>query len=258
MTVMLELRDVCLTSSDSPRLNHVSLTFRAGETIALIGPSGAGKSTLLSIANGSLKPSSGTVLWQGTPVHQLPRRQRRRIGTLWQDLHLVEELSVAQNINCGALGRRSLLWALANLLVPLERDACMTCLKQAGLQQDLIDRSVTTLSGGQRQRVALARLFRQRPDLVLADEPLSNLDPALVQDLLNTLLRQTPTSAGDILASTTVVCLHRPDLIDRFDRVIALRDGHVVMDAPSASITTKDLDVLYRASSEGRRAAPKP
>ena len=242
---MLELRDVSLRGRDTARLDHISLSLQAGETVALLGPSGAGKSTLLSIANGSLKPDTGGVYWRGTALQLQSRHERRHIGTLWQDLRLVEELNVAQNVNSGALGRRSLLWALTNLLLPLEREACRRCLNQAGLEPDLLDRPVTSLSGGQRQRVALARLFRQRPALVLADEPLSSLDPALVEELLTTLLRQSPLDDHDLLPSTTVICLHRPDLIQRFDRVIGLKNARVVLDAPATAITDRDLSDLY-------------
>ena len=258
MSTLLELRDVCLSGRQHQRLNHVSLCFGAGETVALLGPSGAGKSSLLAVANGSLKPESGTVLWRGSPLDQRRRRDRRQIGTLWQELHLVEELTVAQNVNSGALGRRSLLWSLVNLLWPLEQDHCLRCLQQAGLEEDLILRSVTSLSGGQRQRVALARLFRQRPELVLADEPLSNLDPALVEELLSTLLRSAPLDSHDTLPSTTVICLHRPDLIHRFDRVIALKQGRVVIDARSQEVSKNDLRALYAFSDhcDGDRSPP--
>lgn len=248
MSTLLELRDVCLRGRQDQRLDHVSLSVCSGETVALLGPSGAGKSSLLAVANGSLKPESGEVLLHGSPLRQRPRHERRRIGTLWQELRLVEELTVAQNINSGALGRRSLLWALVNLLWPLEQRSCLRCLQQAGLETNLINRSVTSLSGGQRQRVALARLFRQRPELVLADEPLSSLDPALVDELLSTLLRSSPLDAFDTLPSATVICLHRPDLIDRFDRVIGLRKGRVVIDAPSHQVSGQELQALYASA----------
>ena len=103
MSTLLELRDVCLRGRQDQRLDHVSLSVCTGETVALLGPSGAGKSSLLAVANGSLKPESGEVLLHGSPLRQRPRHERRRIGTLWQELRLVEELTVAQNINSGAL-----------------------------------------------------------------------------------------------------------------------------------------------------------
>ena len=96
MSTLLELDNVGLLGRNGPRLMEVSIRFQAGETVALLGPSGAGKSSLLAVANGSIKPSSGQVSWRGTPLVQRSRRDRRCIGTLWQDLHLVEELTVAQ------------------------------------------------------------------------------------------------------------------------------------------------------------------
>ncbi|MEB3158877.1 MAG: ATP-binding cassette domain-containing protein [Synechococcus sp.] len=257
-STVLEFRNVSLRGRETPRLDNLSLRIEAGELIALLGPSGAGKSSLLAVANGSLRPDGGQVLWNNTPVHQLKRQQRRTIGTLWQDLRLVEELSVAQNVNSGALGRRSLGWALANLLWPIERNACLLCLSQAGLPATLLDRPVTSLSGGQRQRVALARLFRQRPEFVLADEPLSSLDPALVHELLNMLLRRDPINDHDVLPSTTMICLHRPDLIGRFDRVIGLRQGRVALDASPDSVTACDLGELYALPARTRSDGQHP
>ena len=246
MITLLELNKVDLLGRDGARLMDVSIKLHAGETVALLGPSGAGKSSLLAIANGSITPSSGQVSWRGKPLRKRSKRDRRSIGTLWQDLHLVEELTVLQNVNCGALGRRSLMWALANLLFPVDSIACRRCLQQAGLPEEMMHRPVSALSGGQRQRVALARLFRQQPELVLADEPLSSLDPALVEELLNTLLRQSPSDPADTLPNSTVICLHRPDLIHRFDRVIGLKQGQVVLDAPAADVSQDQLHDLYQ------------
>ena len=102
------------------RLEPLDLRITAGERVALLGASGAGKTTLLNLANGSLKPDQGRVQWRGQPIRTLPRRRRMEIGTLWQDLRLIEELTVSRNVNAGALGRHSLFWALRNLLQPLD------------------------------------------------------------------------------------------------------------------------------------------
>ena len=250
MTALLELDQVCLAGFDGDRLESVTLRLRKGERVALLGRSGAGKSSLIAVANGSLPPAQGRVLFQGELLEQLSRRQRARIGTLWQDLRLVEELSIAQNVNAGALGRRRLPWALANLLFRISTEACRSCLRQAGLEESLLadaglDRPVGQLSGGQRQRVALARLFRQQPDLMLADEPLASLDPAIAAEVLDRLL--TSESDGTLRsgAQAVVVSLHRPELIDRFDRVLGLRAGRLVMDTPAGAVSDADLRDLY-------------
>tara|TARA_B100000674_G_scaffold449307_1_gene418389 strand:+ start:1700 stop:2458 length:759 start_codon:yes stop_codon:yes gene_type:complete len=250
VTALLELDQVCLAGFDGDRLESVTLRLRKGERVALLGRSGAGKSSLIAVANGSLPPAQGRVLFQGELLEQLSRRQRARIGTLWQDLRLVEELSIAQNVNAGALGRRRLPWALANLLFRISTEACRSCLRQAGLEESLLadaglDRPVGQLSGGQRQRVALARLFRQQPDLLLADEPLASLDPAIAAEVLDRLLTSEPDGTLRSGAQAVVVSLHRPELIDRFDRVLGLRAGRLVMDTSAGAVSDADLRDLY-------------
>ena len=234
MTAVLELHQACL----GQRLQPISLTLRADQHVVLLGASGAGKTTLLKLCNGALNPDAGSVHWCGQPHQQLSRRQRRRIGTLWQDLRLVEELTVIQNINCGALGRHGLLWALRNLLGSLEQNTCLALMHQVNLDPELLEQPIRELSGGQRQRVALARLLHQQAELVLADEPLSALDPTLAADVLNTLL----------LSPGCLISLHRPDLIHRFDRVLGLRNGTLVIDATPDTIHRDQLEWLYAST----------
>ena len=234
MTAVLELHQACL----GQRLQPISLTLRADQHVVLLGASGAGKTTLLKLCNGALNPDAGSVHWCGQPHQQLSRRQRRRIGTLWQDLRLVEELSVIQNINCGALGRHGLLWALRNLLGSLEQNTCLALMHQVNLDPELLEQPIRELSGGQRQRVALARLLHQQAELVLADEPLSALDPTLAADVLNTLL----------MSPGCLISLHRPDLIHRFDRVLGLRNGTLVIDATPDTIHRDQLEWLYAST----------
>ena len=231
MIALLELHQVSL----GQRLRPVSLTIRAEERVVLLGASGAGKTTLLNLCNGSLRPEAGTIRWKGYPLQGLKRQQRRRIGTLWQDLRLIDELSVIQNINSGALGRHGLLWAIRNLLGRLEPKVCLELMKAVQLEPALLMRNIQDLSGGQRQRVALARLLRQMPELVLADEPLSALDPPLAKDVLDILLT----------LPSCVISLHRPELMHRFDRVLGLRNGELVLDASPETVNRQVLEELF-------------
>jgi len=238
----LELRGVSVPGREHPRLKDVSLRIEPGERVALLGASGAGKSTLLAVANGVLQPNQGVVLWRGEPRsrHQrLLRRQQARIGTLWQDLRLIEELSVQQNLNSGRLASWGWPRAVLNLLLPLESEACTLALRQVDLDPQLLQQPVSKLSGGQRQRVAIGRLLRQQPQLLLADEPLASLDPRLAKELLQLLLDQARAPRALLLS------LHRPDLLEGFDRVIGLRQGRISFDRPINAVTSVDLETLY-------------
>ena len=224
-----------LQAGHAGRLQPTSLQLQAGERVVLLGRSGAGKSSLIGLCNGALQPDRGRLLWKGQPLNQRSRRQRCQLGTLWQDLRLVEELTALQNIQAGALGRYGWLWAIRNLLGLLDPGSCIDCIRQVGLGEELLDQSVQQLSGGERQRVALARLLHQQPELVLADEPLSALDPVLADDVLSTLLQ----------APGCLISLHRPELIQQFDRVLGLRQGALVLDKPPEEVTNEDLTWLY-------------
>ena len=224
-----------LQAGHAGRLQPTSLQLQAGERVVLLGRSGAGKSSLIGLCNGALQPDRGRLLWKGQPLNQRSRRQRCQLGTLWQDLRLVEELTALQNIQAGALGRYGWLWAIRNLLGLLDPGSCIDCIRQVGLGEELLDQSVQQLSGGERQRVALARLLHQQPELVLADEPLSALDPVLADDVLTTLLQ----------APGCLISLHRPELIQQFDRVLGLRQGGLVLDKPPGEVTNEDLAWLY-------------
>ena len=242
---LLELQGITLAGRGQQRLEAIKLSIEPGERVALIGASGAGKSSLLAVANGLIKPNGGTVLWQGAPPAKSRRQRRRqqaRIGTLWQDLRLIEELTVQQNLNGARLAQWGWPKALLNLLLPLETGRCAAALEKLDLDQALLDRPVASLSGGQRQRVAIARLLRQEPLLVLADEPLASLDPRLAEELLALLLDYTRAPRA------LVMSLHRPDLLAGFDRVVGLRAGRVMFDQPVDQLAKDQLTALYASS----------
>ena len=242
MEPLLALESITVRGRGQPRLNQVSLTLWPGERVALLGASGAGKSTLLSVANGLIRPDGGCVSWYGA----LPARSRRarrlqqaRIGTLWQDLRLIEELSVQQNLNAARLAHWSWPRVWLNLLMPLETRANAEALARVDLEAQLLPRAVAELSGGQRQRVAIARLLRQDAQLWLLDEPLASLDPRRARKVLELLLRHGQAPRGLLLT------LHRPDLLAGFDRVIGLRLGALCFDLPSAALEAHHLETLY-------------
>tara|TARA_Y100001968_G_scaffold330582_1_gene382843 strand:+ start:214 stop:945 length:732 start_codon:yes stop_codon:yes gene_type:complete len=241
---LLELKNIGLYNKEYIRLENISLTINKGEKIALIGKSGSGKSTLLSIANGSLSPTEGDVMWKDQNIKKISKRESTNIGTIWQDLSLIEELNVAQNINCGALGKNNLIWALKNLLGIVDKELCQECLSAVHLPEKYIYSYISKLSGGQKKRISIARLLRQEPEILLGDEPFSNLDPLLSKNILNLLINQKKYFNIKI-PNTIIISLHQINLINNFNRVIGLKDGRVVIDSKIKDINQSELDWIF-------------
>jgi phosphonate transport system ATP-binding protein len=227
MGPVVDVRDVGVQFGSLTALRGVDLQINEGEMVGLLGPSGAGKSTLLRCLNRLVAPTvgDGTVLGLGLSAPEAEwRTARRRIGFIFQDYGTVDRLSAFRNVVAGRLGTGGIPVALG-FPSRREREAALTALETVGLR-DRARSTVRTLSGGMRQRVAIARVLCQDPALVLADEPVSNLDPALARQVL-TLLRNATVDRG----VTCVTTYHHPDLARRFsDRIIALRDGEVILD----------------------------
>lgn len=228
--------------ADHLALGPLDLTVVAGERVAVPGPSGAGKSTLIALLNGSLAPTSGVVEVLGTDLSRIPAKARRavqaRIGTVTQRLDLIEQVRVLHNVTAGRLGTQSSWRALASLVWPREVADARAALERVGLGWALHQRT-ELLSGGERQRVAIARMLLQRPELVLADEPVSSLDPARAAEILR-LLRAPAERA------TLVVSLHQPVLARQHcTRAIGLHEGRLAFDVPVEDLHEDLLARLY-------------
>lgn len=220
----------------------IDLTVRTGERLAVLGASGAGKSTLLAMVNGSLPATSGDVEVLGTGLAGLPparlRTLQRRIGTITQRLDLVDQVRVLHNVNAGRLGRWSSIRALAALAWPRADAAAIAALERVGLAWAVHERT-ERLSGGERQRVAIARLLLQQPELVVADEPVSSLDPTRAAGILE--MFSAPASPV-----TLIVSLHQPELARRHcTRAVGLRAGRLIFDVPADGLDDGILDDLY-------------
>jgi len=225
-------------------LTGVDLEVAAGERVAVVGASGAGKSTLLGVLDGTVTPTAGVVQVHGTDPSTLRGRQLRRLrartGTVRQHLDLPGPLRVVHNVNAGRLGSWSAARAAWSLLRPQGTADVRAALDRVGLADRMFERT-DRLSGGQRQRVAVARLLVQQPELVLADEPASALDPALADTVLS-LLGELAVSQGGAL----IACLHDPSLgLRHCDRVVGLDGGRVVLDGPSSQLTVAALERFY-------------
>lgn len=223
-------------------LAPLDLAVAPGEQVALAGPSGSGKTTLLYILAGLLPPDRGELFLDSQPVAQLQpgRELSEAAGLVQQQLDLVPQLPVVQNVLAGRLDQWGLLRSLASLFSARERDTALNALSRLGIA-DKIDERTSQLSGGEQQRVAIARLMVQAPKIVLADEPVSSLDPARAEEILKLLTGLADKTGGALVAS-----LHAPDLIrEHFSRVIGLRQGVLQFDIPARELTPPVLEALY-------------
>ncbi|KWT97922.1 MULTISPECIES: ATP-binding cassette domain-containing protein [unclassified Variovorax] len=241
----LALEDVGLVHANGQRALHaVTLRVAPGARVAIIGPSGAGKTSLLRIAATALRASEGRVEVLGARPWQLRARPlkalRARIGLIHQAPPIPPRLRVVTAVLAGRLGAWSGAHALASLLVPADIAGAQAVLARLDLADRLFDRC-DRLSGGQLQRVGMARVLYQAPELLLADEPVSALDPALADLAVGELIAQSQSSGATVVAS-----LHAVDLaLKWFDRIVGLRAGVVVFDAPAAAVSRTMLQELY-------------
>ena len=224
-------------------LEDVSLSVDRGEHVAFIGPSGAGKTTLFRVLNLTLRPTSGRLRFDGRDAAEFSdaelRATRTRVGTIYQQQNLVGRLRVVHNVLAGNLGRWSAVQALASLAAPRVAPA-ERALAQVGIPEKLWART-DELSGGQQQRVAIARVLVQDPDVILADEPVSSVDPALAVGLVS-LLRDLSQSAGKTLCMN----LHSVELaLTYFPRIVGIREGRIHFDLAPEKVTGELLADLY-------------
>ena len=232
-------------------LNGLTFDVQPFERVALLGPSGAGKTTLFRLLNATLRPTSGTLSFDGSDVGAMSSRElrqmRRRIGTIYQQHQLVPSLSAFENTLCGKLGSWSLFETVRSAARPARRDAeqAIAALEAVGLA-DKRNARADELSGGQQQRLTIARVLMQDPDVILADEPFASLDPALTESVASLLLELVQNGKRTLVAT-----LHDVDLALRyFPRVAALRDARILFDKAPSDVSREDLDTLYSNDSK--------
>ena len=223
-------------------LAPLSISIGQGERVALAGPSGSGKTTLLYLLAGIIQPDEGELILDGRPMsrHRRGKELSGLVGLIHQQYDLVPHLSVLHNVLAGRLGQWSLFRSMISLVWPQERHLAETALAQMGIADKMYERT-SHLSGGEQQRVAIARLMLQASRIILADEPVSSLDPARAEDMLGLLTGVAGDSDKTLIAS-----LHSPHLIRKyFSRVIGLREGKLEFDMPAADTTDAMLEQLY-------------
>jgi phosphonate transport system ATP-binding protein len=226
-------------------LKPLSLTVERGETIALLGPSGSGKTTLLSLIAGEATPTNGAIRFGETELRKLQpgRELAGLVGMIHQQFDLVPHLSALQNVLAGRLGQWSFLRSMVSLVWPQDRELGMAALRRVGVEERYRLRAAN-LSGGEQQRVAIARMLVQDPRVMLADEPVSSLDPARAEEIISLLVETAREAHKTLIAS-----VHSVELARRyFGRLIGLRNGELQFDLPSERVSDAVLADLYELS----------
>ena len=251
---MLAVSDLEVTYQNGVlALAKTSVTFQRGMFIVLLGMSGAGKSTLLRCLNGLVRPTKGDVLAEGRGSifrsSSALREHRRRTGMVFQQHHLIGRLTSLENVLTGRLASHGTL----RTLLPLprtDRMIALEALQRVGLADRALHRA-DQLSGGQQQRVGIARAIAQRPEIILADEPVASLDPETSVKVLRDLHRICREDG-----ITAIVSLHQVDLARQFaDRIIGLANGHIVFEGTSSELGSATLDKIYKAGASAFLAA---
>jgi phosphonate transport system ATP-binding protein len=244
----IEIESLNKTFGQRKALRRVGLRVAPGEMVALIGPSGSGKSTLLrhisglvagDRGSGSIRVFSREVQNNGAVSPDI-RRIRSEVGFIFQQFNLVGRLPLLTNVMAGMLVRVGTCRSLLGWFSREEKQRAMQALHRVGLAEYAGQRA-STLSGGQQQRAAIARAMEQRARIILADEPIASLDPEsarLVMDCLTALNRHDGV--------TVLVSLHQVQFALQYcPRSIAMKDGRVVYDGPSADLTPTALRNIY-------------
>ena len=257
MTEAVRIANLCIRYDigGPPALWIDSLSIAVGERVAVIVPSGSGKTTLLRALHGLIRTEPGAIVVHGVDSASAAahaRAFRRRNAAIFQEFQLVERASVLRSVLCGRLGQTGVLTSLVGLFSDADHQAAELAIEATGLSAFSLRRA-DSLSGGQRQRVAVARALAQYPELITADEPVSQLDPVLADDILALVMGQARARA-----ITAISVVHHPELAGAHaTRILALADGRVAFDsADSEPLDSAALRRVYGRSLPPRIVAP--
>ena len=242
----LELQNLTIVLDEKPIIQDLDLMIQSPEFLVLLGPSGSGKTTILRSINGFIAPSKGSVKIDDVEVNkatgEILRKIRREIGVVYQGFNLVERLDVMKNVLCGRLGYLDPLGSSLGDFPPEDVKIAENCLRRVRMM-DKAGQRADSLSGGEKQRVAIARALAQRPSILLADEPVANLDYHLSHDIMRLLISIWKEEKGIMVLAT-----HDLELVRRFCRgmrVIGVKEGKKVHDGLIKELDTDTLKKIY-------------
>lgn len=241
---MIKMKKLTLGYKKEKILSDVSIKIKKGEFIGIIGPSGAGKSTLLMAVTGGIKVFDGKFEVLDYDLENIKKKNliklREQIGVIFQGYNLVDRISVLDNVISGMLKDIPLTRAIIKLYKKKE-------LQKAKEYMDIVDmtkhslKRCDELSGGQRQRVAIARALAAEPKIILADEPVSALDPKSAKKIMSILKKVNETYGVTVIAN-----LHHLEYANEYcDRIIGVNNGTVVFDDKSEKLTDELVEKIY-------------
>lgn len=252
MTAMLTVENLYQTYENHTILADIGFSIVPQTFVAILGPSGSGKTTLMRSILQLLPPQQGNIWLEETNLTQCSpktlRASRARIATVTQQFSLVRRRSVLENCLGGRLREIPLWRCLAGQYPGYLLEAGLVALEKVELLEYAFQRA-DRLSGGQKQRVAIARALTQQASLILADEPVSSLDPQTAHNVL-ALLRSLCQQEG-----LTVVCnMHQVAYAKQYsDRILGIQNGKLVLDVATSQVSDRDLQVLYNTKSDVHR-----
>ena len=200
-TITVETRLLALKRGEKLLFEKMTWQLRRGKFLAVTGASGAGKTSLLACLGGIIAPSAGEFRFAANGL--------RELGFVFQNFRLTANLSVLTNVLCGKLGAYNWRQTLFGFAFS-ERQKAFAILCELGLE-NLINRQTRKVSGGEQQRTAIARVLLQNSEIILADEPTSNLDADLAKKVLSLLRRQCAEKNGTVIA-----VLHDAKMVESF------------------------------------------
>lgn len=246
---MITLDKASLSFGSTVALDKCDLSISKGEQIALIGSSGSGKSSLLKVLATEYTLTDGRYVSHDQGVAELNKKQIQRLRSstayIPQNLALVPNLRVNQNVALGSVGKSDFFGTLADLVLPNRKklERIHGILEQVGIPEKLFHRT-DSLSGGQQQRVAIARALYQHADLILADEPVSAVDPTRAYSLLECF-----TDLSEQHGITLICSLHNLEYAKKFfPRMIGMRQGQIVFDGAPEDFSEEEFNQLYQLS----------
>ena len=245
----LKIKNLKKKFKDTLAINGVNLEIEEGKITGIIGRSGSGKSTLLRMINRLIEPSEGTIEFNDTIITEIKgkalRKWRSECAMIFQQFNLVDRLDVLTNVLIGSLGRNYNFLNLFGYFSKEEKINALKNLNRFELTEKSLQRS-GTLSGGQQQRVAIARALMQKPKILLADEPISSLDPKNSKRVMDDMLKINREDG------ITIICnLHSLEIAKKYcDRLIGLSDGEVVFDGKPNELTVNISKKLYDLDDE--------